>query len=237
MEAYDIGYTIGTIIGIIIGAIILLSVPTLFIIGLVQSFRKKTKGWIILTCLMGLVLLVPITALSYGLFKGASNSQDYSSQQKVPENREIISEDGLCKLIIPTHWVLLENLNEAASLQIGNLLREQYLVVLSDLKEDFDGTLQDHADSTSSNVIYNIAKGQRSEPEMLEISGYKAIRYTITGNVERLKIIYLHTTLEGQKAYHQILAWTLPSKAEESLKIFKDVIKTFEEIPEQITKN
>jgi hypothetical protein len=228
---------VGTIIGIILGAIIILGIPTLFILGLIQAFRKKTKGWIVLTCLMGLALLISITAFSYGLFKTAYSYNKHSSEQKIPENREIISEDGLCKLTIPPHWVLLKELNEGASIQVGNPQLNQYLIVLTDLKKDFDGTFEEHADFTSSNLIRGIEKGQRSESEMLEINGYKAIRYTITGSVEHSKIIYLHTTLEGEKGYHQVLAWTIPSKAEASLKVFEDVLKTFEEIPRQTSNN
>jgi hypothetical protein len=239
MEAYDIGYMIGTIIGMILGAIIILSIPTLFIIGLIQAFRKKTKGWIVLTCLMGMVLLMPVAAFSYGLFKAASGYQKHLPKQKVspeqkvkiPENREIISKDGLCKLTIPPHWILLEGLNEEASIQAGNRQQKQYLVVFSDLKEDFDGTFENHADFTSSKLINGIEKGQRSEPETLEIGGYKAIRYNMTGCVKRTKLIYLHTTFEGERSYHQVLVWTIPSKAEESMKVFEGVLKTFEEIP------
>ena len=61
----------------------------------------------------------------------------------------------------------------------------------------------------------------------MEINEQPAIQYEIEGSTSGLRIVYLHTTVESDSAYNQLLAWTLRSKYSENKSLLKDVINTF----------
>ena len=230
-QAENFGYIVGVIIGIFLVVAIFLGIPTLFIIALVKSFTKKTKGWIILCIIFGFLLTIPVGLLSYGVYRRISSYTEYiDMEEAVPPGGEIISEDGHFKLKIPDHWKILQNLNDAAIMQVGNPMKEQYLIVITDMKEDFDGSLSDHVSITSQNLISATHDTQISEPEHLEINGCHCIRYYITGTIERAKVKYIQTTIEGKKAFYQVLVWTVPSKSEEAFEVFEQVLQSFREI-------
>jgi hypothetical protein len=230
-QAESIGYLIGYIIGILLTITILLGIPTLFIISLIQSFKRKTKGWIVLCVFCGFLSMVPVSLIFYGFYRGVINRLEYSApEHDIPPGGEIISQDGLFKLKIPNDWKTLKNLNEAASIQVGNLMKEQYLIVIVDMKEDFEGSLTEHVSITSQRIVTSANNAQISEPEYLYINGRQAIRYYITGTIGRAKVEYIQTTIEGQQAYYQILAWTLPSRFEDASGVFEQVVQSFQEI-------
>jgi len=101
---------------------------------------------------------------------------------------------------------------------------------LSDYKSDFVGTLEDHANVTSQNLLAFLEEGTRSDFEIIEINGLSALQCEITGISELTRIIYLHTAIEGELCYYQVLAWTLPSKMPGAMKVFKEVIPSFIEL-------
>ena len=52
---------------------------------------------------------------------------------------------------MPASWSIRKDLNDAADLQMGNLFKEAYTIILSEHKSDFDEiTLEDHSDLTRS---------------------------------------------------------------------------------------
>ena len=230
-QAESIGYQIGYIIGVLLTIAILLGIPTLFIISLIKSFKRKTKGWIVLCVFCGFLLIVPVSLIFYGVYRGLINRLEYSTpEHDIPPGGEITSQDGLFKLKVPNDWKILKNLNEAAAMQVGNLMKEQYLIVIVDMKEDFDGSLSEHVSITSQHIASSADNAQISEPEHLYINGRQAIRYYITGTIGRAKVKYVQTTIEGQQAYYQILAWTLPSRFEDASEAFEQVAQSFQEI-------
>ena len=226
----SIGYDFGVVIGVIIGIVFLLAIPALFIISLVFAIKQKTRIWIIISIITGFLSLIPFGLFSYGAYKGISSLESYTNKDAaIPENRVIISLDSLCQITIPEHWTLLDNLHDEASMQVGNLLGEEYLIVLSDHKIDFAGSLEDHVDITLNSLLSNIENAIIEESENTIINGYRAIRHKVRGDVDRTTIIYLQTTIEGDNAFYQIIAWTLPSKVDKSMKVFNNTILTFVE--------
>lgn len=226
----SIGYQIGMVIGAIIGILLLLGIPVLFIISVIKAIKQKTRGWIIISITTGVLSLIPLGIFSYGVYKGINKLDNYTNEKaKIPENREIVSLDSLCQITIPEHWILLENLHDEASMQVGNLLSEEYLIILSDHKMDFNGSLEDHVDVTLSTLVSNIENVNIEASEKTVINGFQAIKHKVTGSVDRTTIVYLQTTIEGNNAFYQIIAWTLPSKADKSMEVFNNTILTFAE--------
>jgi hypothetical protein len=226
----SIGYDVGVVIGAVIGVILLIGIPIFFIVSLVFAIRQKTTVWIIMSIISGFLSLILFGLFSYGVYKGISSLDTYTNNEAVvPENRVIVSLDSLCQITIPEHWTLLNNLHDDASMQAGNLSREEYLIVLNDYKMDFAGSLEEHVDITLSTLMSNIGNAVVENSEHIIINGYRAIRHKVRGDVDRTTIVYLQTTIEGDNAFYQIISWTLPSKEEISMEIFKNTILTFKE--------
>jgi hypothetical protein len=58
----------------------------------------------------------------------------------------------------------------------------------------------------------------------------KGVQYEITGSVDGVRIKYLHTTLEGKKYFHQIIAWSLTSKYDSNKATFDKILDSFYEL-------
>lgn len=107
---------------------------------------------------------------------------------------------------------------------------ENYLIVLSDAKADLKNlNLEDHAKLTRGFIEKAIKVSSISEGKSLQINGKPAIQYEIKGEVNGMNIVYLHTTVETDNYFHQILAWTLPSQFVRNEPILEAAIESFQE--------
>ena len=58
------------------------------------------------------------------------------------------------------------------------------------------------------------------------IGGYPAVQYQLRGSVDKVKLVYFHTTVEGPNSFHQIVAWTLPSRLTKNEPVLQGVIRS-----------
>jgi len=131
----------------------------------------------------------------------------------------------------PASWSLRDDLNDEADLQMANLFKEAYMVVLSESKEDFDDiTLEEHGDLTKSLMKDGLENYQESKPEYIGGNKYKTMRHIISGQTEGLDIIYWHVTIETKEHFHQMLFWSLASTFEKNADTYTSVIQSFEVI-------
>jgi hypothetical protein len=71
-------------------------------------------------------------------------------QRLSTERKEIASDDGKIKVIVPGTWTKLPKLNEQASLQVGNKSNAVYLIVITDTKTDLENfALEKHHQKNS----------------------------------------------------------------------------------------
>ncbi len=140
---------------------------------------------------------------------------------------------GRIEILKPGSWETLNNLNDEADVKIGNMLKEAYLIVLSENKADLeDGmTMKEYSYLNRSAMKERVNNYKEvSGPINVEINDMNSVQYEITGVVDYIKVKYLHTTIEGKEHIHHILAWSLPSKYQSNLKDFKRVLLSFKEI-------
>ncbi len=132
---------------------------------------------------------------------------------------------------IPASWSTLNDLNEMAEIQVGNLFKEAYTIILSENKMDFsDMTLQLHSDITRSLIQEGLENYQQSAPEQIKVNNYPAIRYQLSGTVDGTNVIYWHVTIETDDYYHQLLLWSLKSKFDGNKADFNSVINSFSKV-------
>jgi hypothetical protein len=148
------------------------------------------------------------------------------------EPSTVTSSNGLCQLEIPEGWSERSDLHDDADIQVARIKEEMYIIVLSEYKADFDDdfTLSDHSELTLQLFLENLEDAQvQSGPVQIQVNGRPALQYEIRGVVDGIKIAYLHTTVDGEIAFHQVLAWTLPSKYEKNQSTLQSVIDTLSE--------
>ena len=173
--------------------------------------------------LMAIVCFVLSTA-------GCDKIVEGLSQSKNPVT--ITSDDGKVQATTPGNWKKRTDLHEDGMLQAANAIEENYIVVIPDNKADLDDemTVESHSDLTRSTILESIKDGQQTAgPIMLTINGRPAVQYELRGVVSGIKVVYLHTTADGEDKFYQILAWTMPSKYQKNKPILESVVNSFKE--------
>ena len=146
-------------------------------------------------------------------------------------SKKILASDEKTEIVVPNSWSPLD-LNDAAEIQVGNEAEDAYLIVLNEAKADlFAWNLERHSRVTLGQLLSSVADPTVIGPKALTIAGSPAVQYEIRGASENTNIIYLHTTVDGPKHFSQILAWTVPSKADQVLPQLRRAILTFREVP------
>jgi len=134
-------------------------------------------------------------------------------------------------------------LNDDASLQYQNSLREFYVVVIDESKSEFEKALSDN----DLNDLY--PKNIKGYSELLMFGMEQAIEIksksmlrdtvinnqparlqTIKGRVEGTDIFYSIGFIQGVKRYYQVIAWTLQNKEKEHAGVMKKIIASFKEV-------
>ena len=164
-----------------------------------------------------IVVAVLMTALS-----GASFAQE---SEKV-----VLASDERTQITVPAAWAPMD-LNDAAEIEVGSEADEAYVIVLNELKDDLYGwNLEKHSRVTLGQLLANVTFPVLTGPKALTINGSPAVQYEIRGAAENRNIIYIHTTVDGPKYFSQILAWTLPSRAEAVKAQLLKAVTTFREV-------
>lgn len=154
----------------------------------------------------------------------AHNKSEYASGG----GREVVSSDKKARLRVPKDWSELKDLNDAAKLQAGNRSKEQFVIVLSESKADFDDmTLQKHHQFTRDAMIQKMKNASAGETLEITVNGQPALQDEISGTQDGMNIVFLHTTVEEGDNFHQILAWTSKSRWGDQKAKLHEITKSF----------
>src|SRR5262245_64099523 len=121
---------------------------------------------------------------------------------------------GLSRLELPEGWRPARDLNETAGIEAMHALHGRHVIVISDAIEDFipEMTIFEHSNNTRAELTNNIRLISCSGPERRTVGGYESVQYEIEGFFQQTRIKYLHTTIAGRRAFHQVLAWATYSR-------------------------
>ncbi|MBP6557265.1 MAG: hypothetical protein KA213_02795 [Flavobacterium sp.] len=142
---------------------------------------------------------------------------------------------------IPNSFEKVDNLNDEASLQYQNALKEFYVIVIDESKESFkEAVLENHADITPNlegyykaiqlNLTEAIKDMKLFEEKTTAINGRKAKVFSVTGNVEGYDIFYRYAIVEGKSYYYQIMLWTEKKKEANYKEMMNTSINSFKEL-------
>lgn len=146
------------------------------------------------------------------------------------EGTVMSSPDGRVQITTPDDWNAMSDLNDVAIIQAANLVKEQYIIVIDDSKEDFaEPDLAQYSDVTSQLIVDGLAGAEVAAPTPLSINGNSALQKEIQGTIGDVNVAYLHTSIETDTHFYQLLSWTLKSRFDKNGPILKDVTNSFQE--------
>ena len=106
------------------------------------------------------------------------------------------------------------------------------MIVISDAIEDFvpEMTVYEHSVNTRAELTGSIQLISCTGPERRMVGGFDALQYEIEGFFQQTRIKYLHTTIAGRRAFHQVLAWATYSRYDRAS--FDGLLNGFTELPD-----
>ncbi|MEM7698623.1 MAG: hypothetical protein AAF236_09500 [Verrucomicrobiota bacterium] len=211
-------------IATVLGMGLLLLIPLLLVFAWITARRTELLLWKLATALLaGLTLVV----LSLGAWQWArqSGANEVAAEMKTV----FVSADKRVSISGPKRWEPLDLGADGSSLEIGSLASEEYLVVITEPKSDFepDFSLIDYGDVVTELMADRLVNTSRSEPLELEIDGLAAHQIELQGNLDELTIVYLNFFIESENAFHQILSWTLEPRRDAAFPEFFEAAESF----------
>lgn len=140
--------------------------------------------------------------------------------------------DGRSQIRPAVGWTELPELHTEASIEWGNKAAEEYLIVISEPRANFDSSLNvdKFADIHITRMRGVITNMEVKGPKRLTLNGNSALQYEVLGSVDFVRIGYLISYVEGKKAFHQVLTWTLIAQFEDKKGKFATVMDSFREL-------
>lgn len=220
-DAYQLGYKFGQSFVWILG----LGLLALFILSLVKvctAPRGRKGGWVVglvisVLLLGGIGVVMALKVIGATQIALGNTDGPWTS---------IKSADKEFQLEVPASWKPLPEIPMEAKLKIGNLVAEQYCVVVSEPKALIEKPL-DEVDALVYKETTEKTKTSGGEPKKTVINGLPAIERTFETTINRIKITYLRATLESKTNYHYISTWTLTPRAAKNLPVLERVVRSF----------
>ncbi|MDR1002603.1 MAG: YcxB family protein [Oscillospiraceae bacterium] len=185
------------------------------------KYKLKLKSSI-LPLIISAVVIISFLAFNtvYGFMYFTNNVSD---EYKV--KTFVIPSTEFC-ISVPSSWTELD-LNDAASFQMGNPRKEQYMIIISEPVADFgyDFELEDYADALGEYMSGNIDSAMKSQAAETVIgTNIKAIQFEIEGSIQGIDAKYLVTCAQIGDSYYQFTAWSLQSEYENVVPVFNDIL-------------
>jgi hypothetical protein len=138
---------------------------------------------------------------------------------------------GLASMSLPKGWRAARRLNEAAGVEAINPLLGRHLILISESRADFCAgmTALDHAAVTVHALASSLHLLSVSAPSTRRVGRFDATQVEIEGFREQAHIKFLHTTIAGDRAFHQVITWAAFSRYDR--RVFDRMLDGFSERP------
>lgn len=159
------------------------------------------------------------------------------------DTEKVITIDNKYSISIPSFLTKVSNLNEDASLQYQHALKEFYVIVIDepkeellkalmeyDLEDKYSNNVQGYANLVLDNFERVISVSRTSDVIDTLIREMPARVLNINGTLEDIGAYYSFACVEGENHYYQILTWTLSRKENQYKEKMKRIIYSFREI-------
>jgi len=172
-------------------------------------------------------LLILVASLSFTSCQKLIDSADAAfSEDVTKEDLEEYKVKGLYAISIPDYMKELKYLNDDASFQYANTLKENYIIVIDESKQEFIDAiieaemydsiktpLENYTDIQLSSFTESI-NGLNVTELKSNIKSLDSKQYQFIGNVDDLDIAYVVSFIEGPENMYMIMSWTLKERYE-----------------------
>ena len=148
-------------------------------------------------------------------------------QRLSTERKEIASDDGKIKITVPGMWTKMPELNEFASLQIGDKGNRRYLVVITEATADVAKLTLQTYDQLTCDEARKHFQASASEPVSLMIDGHPALQHELSGTEKGTDVVLLHITVDAGDHFQTINAWTIKSRWKQQNQLLREVTTSF----------
>jgi hypothetical protein len=134
------------------------------------------------------------------------------------------------RLTVPGSWAPATSLRPDAELYAANVDEDLYVMVLADPQDSAvsEFSLTDNASLYRRILARQLDRYTDQRPTTVtSINGLPAIQYEIRGEVEGTPVVYLHTTVQGQQNYYQVIGWTRADQYASRKATLQQVIGSF----------
>lgn len=225
-SAYETGQAVGRSIVIALVAVALLGGGLFFVISIIKASTRKTRGWIISVVVSGVVALCGLLG-AVALAASSLGKAIQSNKSETERKSRLASDDGRYRIEVPKSWKEMPELNEAAGIIAGNAFREQYVLVIENSKSDFVGNLEEFEQLTIDGLEENLKNPEISKPENRKVGAYPAFHRRVVGTTDNIRVVYQISSVETADAFYQVMMWTIPSRENLALPVFREVVDSF----------
>lgn len=169
---------------------------------------------------------------SFKANEGSTSSKKYNStsnNDNVSTN-EIISTDGKIQLTATEEWIEpQELLSSDAILSIMTKSEDMFFIIIPDSKEYFsdDTSLSDYYSIVLNNMSSSVNNYYASDPLDNILNGYKSLKFEISGDITKIKIVYLVTLIETEDCFYQVIGWASESYFQEHKEQLNNIVDSF----------
>jgi len=133
------------------------------------------------------------------------------------------SQDGQGQLVVPEAWMAENSSNPGAAIEAGNDDADAFVMVMITNRDDPYATLDDYSTPLRDEVLSHLVKSKCSDPEPIEVNGYKAIRYEIHGTspASKVQFGYFVTIVQMRRHYLEVVAWSVEKHFADNAPVLK----------------
>lgn len=201
----------------------------------IVSFAKIQNTFSMKNIKIAIFTLMALSMLAFTSCNMGGNKSDSKMKEQLVNDTYKIS--------VPDFFEDLNGLNKDASLEMGNELKEFYMIVIDEPAQEFYNIFDEYMlkDLYSRDLtgftkmvletmemdagIFDIA-----EYKEIEINGIKAIQTEFYNVFNGLDIYYHFTTLESDNNFYQIMMWTIKSNQKEYENTMAEIAASFSEV-------
>ncbi len=138
-------------------------------------------------------------------------------------------------LSIPDYMTPTTELNKSASLQFQNTLKEAYVIVIEDNKEQLDSLgmrftdPQDFYDSFITDFTADLENKKFTGTKKIKIGKNSAVQAEVSAIFNGNPIWYLITVVESPTHFYKIIAWSLEENKDKLKPDYVKMVNSFHE--------
>jgi hypothetical protein len=165
----------------------------------------------------------------------ATNNATPLRVRNVPlRGRRLENTQEQIRVQLPRGWDVAPTsaLHENADLYAYNENQGMYFVAVGENASAVRfNNLQDNAQEYRRLLVSQFDAGAQEEPTQLNaVNGKPATQYLVRGQVNGTPVVFLHTTVQADNRFYQVVAWTGEDRYNDNRDELQSIISSFEEI-------